>query len=64
MGSDSNGDWLLNYWEFKQFYLKLRPNTQFLMKQTEEKWKLMFDIFDKNKDRIVTWEEAWYLIGK
>jgi len=32
MGSDDNGDWLLNYWEFKNFYLKLRPNTVFLQK--------------------------------
>jgi len=57
--ADANSDSGVDFEEFKNFYPRVRTNTTFGNNTPDRNWRLMFNVYDRNKSGKVSWTEAW-----
>lgn len=57
--ADADSDGGVTFSEFKSFYPRVRTNTTFGDNTPDRNWRLMFNVYDRNKSGKVSWTEAW-----
>ena len=58
--SDLNADKVISFAEFTPMYLAVHPQTPF-MRATRNQWNEMFNLYDGDGNKSVSWPEAWKL---